>query len=231
MQMQKSSHVIWLMSRQRWCEISLNQMKRTSLCWIILFSRFMTFFCIVSSMTKRIWLSIFYTNLLVRLMKKFRRISSLLSSKKWRRLSSSCKRSWKNVLLFKIKHSKEWLNYRHCINARDTIVTISIDTADEISILIIIMFSSLITSHAEIRFLIMKFWVLMLEISSRWSRRIYSQWLEEEIRRKNFQHHHRLHLFRLWLFLRFIHLHTPLHLQSHLQSHLQLHMLHIQLHI
>jgi hypothetical protein len=59
------------------------------------------------------------------------------------------------------------LNYRHCINARDTIVTISIDIVDEISILIIIMLSSLITSHAEIRFLIMKFWMLRLEISLR----------------------------------------------------------------
>jgi hypothetical protein len=93
MQMQKSLHVIWSMSKQSWCEISSNQMKRTFLCWIILFNRFMTFFCIVSSMTKRIWLSIFYTNLLVRLMKKFRRISSLLSSKKWRRISSNCKKN------------------------------------------------------------------------------------------------------------------------------------------
>ncbi len=89
----------------------------------------------------------------------------------------------------------------------------------------------IITSHAEIRSLIMKFWMLMLEIFFRWSRRIYSQWLEEEIRRKNSQHHHRLHLLCLWLFLKFIHLYTRLHLQSHLQSHLQLHMLHIQLHI
>jgi hypothetical protein len=63
------------------------------------------------------------------------------------------------VLLFKIKHSKEWLNYKHCINAKDTIVTILIDIVDEISILIIIILSSFITSHAEIRFLIMKFWV------------------------------------------------------------------------
>jgi hypothetical protein len=106
LQMQKSLHVIWSVSRQRWCEISLNQIKRTSLCWIILFSRFMTFYCIVSSMTKRIWLSIFYTNSLAQLMKKFRRISSLLSSKKWRRLSSSCQKSWKNVLIVKIKRQR-----------------------------------------------------------------------------------------------------------------------------
>ncbi len=105
LQMQKSLHVIWSMSRQRWCEISLNQMKKTSLCWIILFNSFMTFFCIVSSMTKRIWLSIFYTNLLVRLRKKFRRISSLLSLKKWRRLSSSCRKNWKNVFIVMLRRA------------------------------------------------------------------------------------------------------------------------------
>jgi hypothetical protein len=153
------------MLKQRWCEISLNQMKKTSLCWIILFSRFMTFFCIVSNMTKRIWLSIFYTNLFVRLMKKFRRISSLLSSKKWRRLSSSCRKNWKNVLIVKIKRQRNWQLCRHCINARDMIVSISLDIVDEISILINITHSSHIILYAEIRFCHVMWLLIILKIA------------------------------------------------------------------
>ncbi len=218
MQMQKSLHVIWSVSRQRWCEISLNRMKRTFLCWIILFSRFMTFFCIVSSMIKRIWLSIFYTNLLVRLMKKFRRISSLLSSKKWRRLSSSCKKNWKNVLIVKIKRRRNWQLCRHCINAKDMTVSISFDIADETSILIHITHSSHIISYAEIRSLIMKYWALISKFSFSMWKRIWSRWREKKTRRL-IHHHLRLRL-RSWLFFRFISLRTRLHLQSHLQLHL-----------
>jgi hypothetical protein len=149
----------------------------------------MTFFCIVSSMTKRIWLSIFYTNLFVRLMKKFRRILSLLSSKKWRRLSLNCKKNWKNVLIVKIKQRKNWQLCRHCINARNMTVSISLDIVDEISILINITHSSRIILYAKIKFLIMKYWALISKFSFSMWKRIWSRWREKKTKRLIFNHH------------------------------------------
>jgi hypothetical protein len=103
-------------------------------------------------------------------------------------------------------------------------VSISLDIADEISILINITHSSHIISYAEIRFLIMKYWALISKsLFSMW-KRIWSRWRKKKTRRLILNHHFRS---RSWLFLRFISLRT----RFHLQSHLQLHLLHIQLHI
>jgi hypothetical protein len=155
---------------------------------------------------------------------KFRRISSLLSSKKWRRLSSSCKKNWKNVLIVKIKRRRNWQFCRHCINAKDMTVSISLDIVDEISILINITHSFHIILYAEIRFLIMKYWALISNFSFSMSKRIWFRWRKKKTKRLIFNHHLRL---RSWLFLRFIFLRT----RFHLQSHLQLHLLYIQLRI
>jgi hypothetical protein len=103
-------------------------------------------------------------------------------------------------------------------------VSISLDIADEISILINITHSSHIILYAEIRFLIMKYWALISKSFLSMSKRIWSRWREKKTRRLIFNHHFRS---RSWLFLKFISLRT----RFHLQSHLQLHLLHIQLRI
>jgi hypothetical protein len=105
------------------------------------------------------------------------------------------------------------------------IVSISLDIADEILILINITHSSHIILYAEIRSLIMKYWTLISKSSFSMSRRIWSRWRKKKTRR--LIHHHLRLRFRSWLFLRFISLRTRLHLQLHLQ----LHLLHIQLRI
>jgi hypothetical protein len=109
-------------------------------------------------------------------------------------------------------------------------VSISLDIADETSILINTTHSPRIISYAGIRSLIMKYWALTSKPSLSMSKRIWSRWREKKTRR--LIHHHLRSRFRSWLFLRFISLRTRLHLQLHLQPHLQLHIQpHIQLRI
>ncbi len=84
------------------------------------------------------------------------------------------------MFIVKIKQQRNWQFCRHCINVRDMTVSISLDIADEISILINITHSSHIISYVEIRFLIMKYWALISKFSFSMWKKIWSRWRKKK---------------------------------------------------